>query len=134
VAFHLGHGRSRDLDIFGPARASFSSFQQLAREDPKRVEVVRASEATLHLEIWRRPRRRRPVPLYAVGAPDTLSRPRTGEAITRNQQTPMAERFPSLAMTGRNPGRREPVACGAFSGPRGRSGSRVRCAGSGRGR
>jgi hypothetical protein len=51
LAFHLSHRRSRDLDIFGPPGASFSSFQKMAKDDPQDVQVVRVGDATLQLEI-----------------------------------------------------------------------------------
>lgn len=51
IAFHLAHRRSNDLDIFGPARASFTEFQKLARAEKADAEVVRVGEATLQMEI-----------------------------------------------------------------------------------
>jgi hypothetical protein len=51
IAFHLRHRRSDDLDLFGPAKASYAPFQALARATPKDAQVVRVGEATLKMEI-----------------------------------------------------------------------------------
>jgi hypothetical protein len=51
IAIHLHHRRSEDLDLFGPARASFAPFEAAARTSPSELQVVRAGEATLHLEV-----------------------------------------------------------------------------------
>ena len=51
IAFHLRRRRSNDLDLFGPADASFSGFHALARTDAKGIQVVREGEATLQVEV-----------------------------------------------------------------------------------
>lgn len=51
IAFHLGHRRSRDLDLFGPADLSFSGLQALARRAPREVRIVTVGEATLQMEV-----------------------------------------------------------------------------------
>jgi hypothetical protein len=51
IAFHLGHRRSNDLDIFGPGDASFSPFQDLARADRRLAQVVSVGDATLRMEV-----------------------------------------------------------------------------------
>jgi hypothetical protein len=74
IAFHLQHRRSNDLDLFGPANASFSPFQALARSDSSAVRVVTVGEATLHMEI-------RGVPIDVVRYPyPPLQKPTRGPA------------------------------------------------------
>ena len=51
IAFHLRHRRSNDLDLFGPATASFAPFQRLTREDPSKAQIVSIGEATLQMEV-----------------------------------------------------------------------------------
>lgn len=51
IAFHLRHRRSNDLNLFGPANASFEPFQAMTRADPAAAQVVRLGEATLQMEV-----------------------------------------------------------------------------------
>jgi hypothetical protein len=51
VAFHLGHRVSRDLDLFGPAKASFAPFEKFAETAQGDVKIVRVGEATLHMRL-----------------------------------------------------------------------------------
>lgn len=51
IAFHLRHRRSDDLDLFGPAKASFAPFKALAQTEPRLAQVVREGEATLKMEV-----------------------------------------------------------------------------------
>lgn len=55
IAFHLRHRRSRALDLFGPARAAFRPFQDLARTARRSVEVVSVGDATLRLRVGQVP-------------------------------------------------------------------------------
>lgn len=68
IAFHLAHRRSNDLDIFGPRRASFAAFHELAQSEKSGVEVIRSSDATLHIEVSG-------VPVDVVRYPYRLLRP-----------------------------------------------------------
>jgi hypothetical protein len=51
IAFHLEHRTSRDLDIFGPEKASFVPFQAMARSEPEMAQVVRIGDATLQIVV-----------------------------------------------------------------------------------
>jgi hypothetical protein len=80
IAFHLRHRHSNDLDLFGPPRASFTAFQELARSGGGDIQVVSAGEATLQIEVSGVPVDvvRYPYPLLAPAAPGPRGFPVAG--------------------------------------------------------